>query len=266
MANYRQIHVSIWKDEWFLDLDPKHKLLFIYLFSNELASLAGIYKIPLKVVQFETELSMAFIKSALEMFEKADKAYYCDGLLWVKNLRNYNKGGSTVQTRIEKDIAAIPDCTLKEKYWGYYYPDIPYAYTTDSLSYEMKCNGMNNNEINSNDNVEDEDRPAKNFDDVQLWLEEIVRLPITQADIPAIQELTTAGITQVDIRGALQWRKENNVKPARTVGALKDGIITNRNKRIQDGSARKPDKSAQAKSVFAELREEYGLGDRTESD
>lgn len=31
MANYRQIHTQIWRDNWFLDLEADEKLLFIYL-------------------------------------------------------------------------------------------------------------------------------------------------------------------------------------------------------------------------------------------
>src|SRR3972149_7999433 len=103
MANYRQIHVSIWKDEWFLDLDPDEKLLFIYLFSNESASLAGIYKLALKVIAFETNLPIDFVKKTLAKFEKAGKVYYREGVIWVKNLRKYNRGSSKVDIRIQTD-------------------------------------------------------------------------------------------------------------------------------------------------------------------
>ena len=117
MANYRQIHVSIWKDEWFLDLEPEEKLLFIYLFSNESTSLAGIYRIPMKVIAFETGLSATFIESTLQKFHVADKVHYENGVVWVVNMRQYHETRSTkVQTRIENDIASIPDCDLKIRY------------------------------------------------------------------------------------------------------------------------------------------------------
>ncbi len=151
MANYRQIHVSIWKDEWFLDLEPKEKLLFVYLFSNESASLAGIYKISVKVICFETCLTMDFIKKTLEKFQKSDKVHFQDGILWIKNLRKYNQGGATVQTRVEKDILSIPHCELRKQYIAYYYPNIPYPYPIDSLFYEMKCNESKCNELKGNE-------------------------------------------------------------------------------------------------------------------
>jgi len=52
MADYRQIHTRIWKDSWFIELEPCDKLLFIYLFSNERASVSGIYDISIKVMAF----------------------------------------------------------------------------------------------------------------------------------------------------------------------------------------------------------------------
>jgi hypothetical protein len=117
MANYRQIHVSIWKDEWFLDLEPAEKLLFIYLFSNEATSLAGIYKLPMKVIEFETGLDRKFIEDTLSKFQLVGKALYENGIVWVTNMRRYHETKSSkVQTRILSDIALIPDCPLKIRY------------------------------------------------------------------------------------------------------------------------------------------------------
>jgi len=117
MANYRQIHVSIWKDEWFLDLDPREKLLFIYLFSNESTSLAGIYKIPLKVIAFETCLDTEYVLGAIDKFSQAGKVHYDNGIVWVVNMWRYHESKSPkVQQRKDTDIASIPDCALKIQY------------------------------------------------------------------------------------------------------------------------------------------------------
>jgi len=117
MANYRQIHVQIWKDAWFLELSPEHKLLFIYLFSNERTSVAGIYDISLRVVAFETDLSREVIDEGLTLFAAADKIFYQDGVVWVKNLRKYNATNSIkVHERIRRDLEALKDCPLKDAY------------------------------------------------------------------------------------------------------------------------------------------------------
>jgi len=165
----------MWKDEWILELTPEEKLLFVYLFSNECTSLSGLYKIAKRVIAFETGLSLDFVNKTLARFEKVGKVYYQDGLIWVVNLRRYNRGGATVYTRILSDIAAIPDCPLKRRYLAYYASEttttdtpetppepepIPYTYPTDTLSgSDVKCNEMKCNESSSGVAGEDDPLP-----------------------------------------------------------------------------------------------------------
>jgi DnaD/phage-associated family protein len=133
MAEFRNVHSRIWKDEWVSDLEPEAKLLFIYLFSNERASICGLYELPLKFIVFETGISKDKVLEILAVFEKEKKVYYRDGIVWVKNLRKYNDSGNSpkVLVRIQKDLETIPDCELKNMYFEYYgYPirvlGIPY--------------------------------------------------------------------------------------------------------------------------------------------
>ena len=130
MANFRQIHVSIWKDEWFLDLEPEEKLLFVYLFSNASTSLAGIYKLALKVICFETGLSTAYVTDTLVKFSLADKVYYEDGIVWINNMRKYHETKSPkVRNRIVSDVLLIPDRPIKIRYLE---RNIPYGYPIDT--------------------------------------------------------------------------------------------------------------------------------------
>jgi len=120
-ANFRQVHVHAWKDEWVLDLEPDEKLLFIYLFTNASTSLAGIYKIAFRVICFETGIDSKRAKEILEMLEQAEKAYYSDGVMFVRNLRKYHETRSDkVQIRIKNDIAKIPDGKIKGIYTKIY--------------------------------------------------------------------------------------------------------------------------------------------------
>jgi hypothetical protein len=121
MADYRQIHTRIWKDSWFLSLTPEEKLLFIYLFGNERASVAGIYELPMAVIAFETGLDETGIKISLEAFSTAGKVFYENDVVWVVNLRKYNDSGSSkVKIKIEKDFAAVPDGSVKTLYAQHY--------------------------------------------------------------------------------------------------------------------------------------------------
>jgi DnaD/phage-associated family protein len=133
MANFRQIHVSIWKDAWFLDLEPDEKLLFVYLFSNESTSLSGIYRLARKVMHFETGLTKERASEILDKFQEAGKVYYQGDIVWIVNMRKYHETKSSkVATRIKKDLELIPDCELKQKYIAYCTPNIPYGYPMDT--------------------------------------------------------------------------------------------------------------------------------------
>lgn len=121
MAKYRQVHTHIWKDNWFLELDPAHKLFFIYLFTNERASISGIYELSKRVMSFESGLTFGDIDAAFEIFSQAEKAYYEDGIVLVVNLRKYHETKSPkVQTAIMSDFDSIKDCRLKGMYMEIY--------------------------------------------------------------------------------------------------------------------------------------------------
>ena len=120
MANYRQIHTQIWRDNWFLDLEPDKKLMFIYLFSNDSTNLAGLYEIHERVIQLETGLDKARIEEILKRFEREGKVHYQDGIVWIVNMKKYHSNaGEKVRRSIEIIIEGIPDCEVKQKYCIY---------------------------------------------------------------------------------------------------------------------------------------------------
>lgn len=120
MANYRQIHTRIWKDDWFNDLTPEQKVLFIYLFSNEASSFTGLYPLSMRVMSFESGLDYGIITEVLNQFEQDHKVFYRDGVIWVVKMWQYHKTSSnTVKIRFEKDLEQIHDCPLKRAYLHY---------------------------------------------------------------------------------------------------------------------------------------------------
>jgi len=126
----------MWKDEWFLDLEPSDKLLFIYLFSNERACLIGLYDIPIKVIAFETGLDEEYIKKALAKFENARKVRYVDGWIWIPNLMRYNAKNvqsPKIQGHIKNALAEVPDCELKRLWIEYYNGTVSYRYRIDTV-------------------------------------------------------------------------------------------------------------------------------------
>lgn len=57
---------STWTDPWFLGLPSSdHRLLFIYLFTNEHKSLSGVYSIALETIATETKLDIGQIPTLM---------------------------------------------------------------------------------------------------------------------------------------------------------------------------------------------------------
>jgi len=146
MAEYRQVHTRIWHDDWFVELSPNDKLIFIYLFTNENSNLAGIYKLSMRHANLETGLDTDAILGAMKRFEADGKVMYRDGYIWVKNLRRYNASRSpTTKIAITSILTGIPDCSIKREYIAYYNGNIPYTHPIDTPSTEQNKTEQNNN-------------------------------------------------------------------------------------------------------------------------
>jgi hypothetical protein len=195
MANYRQIHVSIWKDEWFLDLEPRDKLLFIYLFSNENASLSGLYKLPMKVIAFETGLEVKYITDALARFSKANKVHYENGIVWVVNMRRYHETKSSkVQQRISNDIVSIPDCPLKIRY-------------QQSMDTETQLKEEEDKKENEEENKQGILVPL-----VEAFCKttNIPEMSLDYRDYDALNEMQAAGVTPGDMLAAIDILRQRD--------------------------------------------------------
>ena len=125
MADYRSVQTRMWReDEWFQELDVEARLFWIYLFTNPSASPAGIYRLPLRTMAFESGISYEAAQDLMNRFAADGKAQYEDGVVWVVNMRRLQfstlvDGSREWQTaiRIQRDIDAIPDrCAMKAQY------------------------------------------------------------------------------------------------------------------------------------------------------
>jgi hypothetical protein len=66
--------VSFWDDEWICSLKPIEKLLYVYLLTNPLTNIAGVYKITGRRICFDTGLTPKQIQEFMAKFQDAHKA------------------------------------------------------------------------------------------------------------------------------------------------------------------------------------------------
>lgn len=83
MATQRYIPTSIWDDEVVQDLKPEEKYLLLYLFTNPLTNIAGVYKITQKRMAFDTGLDQDTINKILLRFGDLKLAFYHSGYIAI---------------------------------------------------------------------------------------------------------------------------------------------------------------------------------------
>lgn len=130
MATQRYISTSFWDDAWIQDIQPAAKLLYMYLLTNPLTNIAGIYKITTKRIAFDTGLSADRIETYLAEFQEAKKIYRSGEYIILPNWPKHQQFESRkkIQLGIAKIIEDLP-VSLKTLL-----PKIGYAYPIDNIS------------------------------------------------------------------------------------------------------------------------------------
>jgi hypothetical protein len=250
MANYRQIHTKIWRDNWFLELDTDEKLLFIYLFSNDNSNLAGIYELNERIIQLETGLDKTRIREILNKFKLANKVHFQDGIVWIVNMQKYHSNaGTKVQKNIESIILDLPDCEIKQKYCiaNNIQLENTLSNSTDTLSYS-KSNSKSNSKSESKSNESDEiwlsfsaafqeltNIKPKPTPPVVAMLTKFQELSVTVDEYrKAIQEMQTGNYTISTMTSPEKWvmnnrtngsKKTVSYKPAKSISPELDEIL-----------------------------------------
>jgi len=74
MATHRYISTTFWDDAWIQGLEPDEKFIYLYLMTNPLTSISGVYKITDRRISFDTGHDEDKIKTVLERFGAERKA------------------------------------------------------------------------------------------------------------------------------------------------------------------------------------------------
>lgn len=71
----RYVSTSFWDDEWVQTLDFTEKGLYLYLLTNPLTNIAGVYKLANRRIVFDTGLSENTVEEIMKKFQSEGKAY-----------------------------------------------------------------------------------------------------------------------------------------------------------------------------------------------
>lgn len=113
MSKFRYYNTETWKDEWFVGLRMPEQHLWNYLLTNGGTNIAGVYKLTVREMAFDTTIDQEEIKRIFrDRFEPDNKAFFYPiaGSSWVvmKNwLKHQTLGGKTI-VAVAKHFNALP--------------------------------------------------------------------------------------------------------------------------------------------------------------
>lgn len=92
------IRDSFWTDSYIEKLTPDEKLIFLYLLTNPLCNVAGIYEIRTKRIGFETGYDIEVIENILSRFERDKKILrHDDWIVLINHIKNQSINPSIIQ-------------------------------------------------------------------------------------------------------------------------------------------------------------------------
>jgi hypothetical protein len=145
----RIIHTRFWKDSYISALNPKEKLVFIYLLTNEYINLCGVYELPDKYIRLDLDITQEELDLAKYKFTKDNKFYFREGWVMVVNHTKYNSYGGGMQKKaLLREVSLIPS-------------QLPYTSMDTSmdthpiLDLKKKEEIINNKTEDKNNNMED---------------------------------------------------------------------------------------------------------------
>lgn len=127
MSTHRYVATCFWDDAWIQELEPDEKLLYMYLLTNSLTNIAGVYKITSRRMSFDTGIDKGRLTEILANFEEARKAAFVEEYIilpnWPKHQKTHSKD---TRAGIDRVLSALPPSVLfMLKGIGYQYDAIP---------------------------------------------------------------------------------------------------------------------------------------------
>ena len=145
MFKHRYINTHFWKDNYIINLDPTEKLIYLYLLTNPLTNIAGVYEINMKEIANDTGIIKEIVETILKRFERDSKLRYSGGYIIIKNhLKHQDFKNSKIQSGIAEIINSLPN--------EVYDLCIGYIYGIDSLSHLIKSNIIKQKVTKTNNN------------------------------------------------------------------------------------------------------------------
>lgn len=113
MSKARQIKDEIWSDDWFFTLEPKQKLAWMFLLTNERCNIAGIYKLNHKWAARVAGLTERDFNDSMKMFEEDGKLLRLEDWVVIVNFVKHQSKNPSVIKGIKRIVQELPVEVIK---------------------------------------------------------------------------------------------------------------------------------------------------------
>lgn len=158
MSKLRSVNTKFWQDPFVENLKPNDKLLFLYLLTNPLTNLLGVYEVTIKRICYDTGLTQVMVENGLEGFANHFKAFFIDNYIVLPNWLKNQHLNANMKKAVEKEFNNLPN-ELKVKL----YPNGLESLWNGSESFEIITESFEKEE------VEIEVKDKNNKDIVKLF-------------------------------------------------------------------------------------------------
>jgi len=108
VAKQRIVNTKFWDDSYIAQLSPTEKLLFLYLLTNPLTNISGVYELPVKRVAFDTGLSVNQVEETFERLEKDGKLIGARGWVGIVNFIKHQSLNPKIKQGILSELGRAP--------------------------------------------------------------------------------------------------------------------------------------------------------------
>lgn len=115
MAKNRYVNTRFWDDSYITRLSPNEKLIFLYLLTNPLTTIAGVYELSVKRVAFDVGLSVKEISRTLDQFQRGRKIVREGDWIGIVNFIKHQSLNPKVKLGIRKELKGAPEQLVERK-------------------------------------------------------------------------------------------------------------------------------------------------------
>ncbi len=108
VAKQRIVNTKFWDDSYIAGLTPAEKLFFLYLITNPLTNISGVYELPLRRAAFDVGFSDDEVEKIFGRFEADGKIARFGGWVGVTNFIKHQTLNPKIKIGILQELKRAP--------------------------------------------------------------------------------------------------------------------------------------------------------------